>query len=435
MNSRTFRDIEPGGQITASGYSFCIAIMLASESKSVLRWLVIKCIVIFSLYVVGYENHNAKNFSVNLARVMITQNFHEGKMLLLMSRFLHTKYSSLTPYDTSEEVESLKGYLRLNTNESPFPPSNNVIKYAREAARGMNYYSDPECRLLAEKLSSMFGIKPENIVFGNGSDEILNFIFMAFCENGAAFPEITYSFYKILADFHGVDCVRVPLREFRIVPEDYANMNGRTIFIANPNAPTGIALTLAELERIITSNPDSLIVIDEAYVDFGAQSAVKFIESYDNVIITRTFSKSRSMAGARLGWCMTNEALARDIRNIKNTLTPYNINAMTQAAGLGALEDDEYTRKNINVICRVRDNTKNRLREMGFEVLDSLTNFLFARHEKISGGKIYSSLRKRRIIIRHFEEISDFNRITIGSPEQMQITLEVLRDIVSHETR
>ena len=348
-----------------------------------------------------------------------------------MNKFLHSKYKSLTPYDTSEELESLTDYIRLNTNESPYPPSPKAIEYANKASHGMNYYSDPECRELAAKLAELMKIKPSQIVFGNGSDEILNFLLMAFCENGAAFPDITYSFYKVLSELHGVNYVTVPLRDFRIYPEDYADMNHRTLFITNPNAPTGIALSLNELERIINLNPDSLIVIDEAYIDFGAESAIRFIGEYDNVAVVRTFSKSRSLAGGRLGWCMTNESLAHDIRNIKNSVAPYNINAMTQAAGIGTIEDEEYTQKNIAEICRERELTRNALCEMGFDVLDSKTNFLFAHHEKISGIRIFEALKERHIMIRHFSKpgINDWNRITIGTHEQMQAMLNALKEI------
>lgn len=354
-----------------------------------------------------------------------------------MSRFLHSKYNSLEPYDTSGEVESLTGYIRLNTNESPYPPSPKAIEYSHRASMSMNYYSDPDCRELTSKLASLMKIKPSQIVFGNGSDEILNFIFMAFCENGAAFPDLTYSFYRILAELHGVNYVTVPLRDFRVYPEDYADMNKRTIFIANPNAPTGIALSLNELERIINLNPESLIVIDEAYVDFGAESALRFIDDYDNVIVVRTFSKSRSLAGGRLGWSMTNESLSRDIMNIKNTIAPYNINAMTQAAGIGTVEDEEYTQKNIAEICSEREITKKAMREIGFDVIDSRTNFLFARHERISGMEIFDSLKAKRIMIRHFSNprISDWNRITIGTHEQMQAMLEALKEITKEITK
>ena len=355
-----------------------------------------------------------------------------------MSRFLHTKFSSLTPYDTSGEIESMKGYIRLNTNESPFPPSPKAITYSHDAAQGLNYYSDPDCSQLAGKIAEMYSLDPAQIVFGNGSDEILSFIFTGLCENGAAFPNITYSFYKILAKFYGVDCVTVPLKNFCVDPSYYRDMRKRTIFIANPNAPTGIALSLKDIETVITSNPESLIVIDEAYIDFGGDSAVTLLPKYDNLIITRTFSKSRSMAGARLGWCMTNPELSRDIRAIKNTITPYNINAMTQAAGLGALEDEEYTRRNIDMIRKVRDNTRTRLQEMGFTVLDSSANFLFAKHESISGENIFNALKKNHIMIRHFTNppaISDYNRITIGTAEQMQILLEVMKGITENETK
>ncbi|MBR2208516.1 MAG: histidinol-phosphate transaminase [Synergistaceae bacterium] len=353
-----------------------------------------------------------------------------------MSRFLHSKFnaSTLDPYDTSEELESMNGYVRLNTNESPFEPSVNLIKSVRSAAGTLNFYPDPDCRKLREKLADLMSVKPSEIVFGNGSDEILNFLFSAFCEHGAAFPDITYSFYKILAKFHGVDFIQIPLDEnFCVNPDDYKNLNGRTIFIVNPNAPTGIFLSLDDIEKVINQNPDSLIIIDEAYIDFGGESAKKLINEYKNLVVVRTFSKSRSLAGARLGWCMACEEIAKDINDIKNTVAPYNINAMTQAAGLAALEDEETTQKNVKLIKSVRDNTKNRLREMGFEVLDSSTNFLFVRHERVSGEKIFEVLKRCRIMIRHFnnpEKISNFNRITIGTAEQMQIMLEVLRRVI-----
>ena len=350
-----------------------------------------------------------------------------------MSRFLNSKYSSLIPYDTSEEIESMNGYIKLNTNESPFPPSPEAIKYSSEASKTLNFYSDPECRLLSEKISELLDVKTSEIVFGNGSDEILNFIFMGFCEKGAAFPDITYSFYKILADYNGVDYIKIPLKNFRIIPEDFSDMKGRTIFIANPNAPTGIAMNLNDIEKIIAQNPESLVVIDEAYVDFGTESAKNLVHKYENLIVTRTFSKSRSMAGARLGFGIACEKLAGDMRTIKNTITPYNINSMTQAAGLGVLNDENYTRKNIAKIIEIRERTKNELEKLGFEVLNSATNFLFARHENVKGEIIFDELKKRNIMIRHFEnpeKISDFNRITIGTNEQMNTLIKSMKEFL-----
>ncbi|MBR0093907.1 MAG: histidinol-phosphate transaminase [Synergistaceae bacterium] len=353
-----------------------------------------------------------------------------------MSRFLHSKFNALDPYDTSEELESMNGsYIRLNTNESPFAPSLKVMERAKEAAGTLNFYPDPDCTRLREKLADLMSVKPSEIVVGNGSDEILNFIFTAFCERGATFPDITYSFYKILAKFHGVDFITMPLDEdFRVSPDDYKNLNGRTIFIANPNAPTGIFLKLDDVERVVAHNPDSLVVIDEAYVDFGGESAKSLLNTHKNLIVVRTFSKSRSMAGGRLGWCMTCEELARDIRDIKNTFTPYNINAMTQAAGLATLEDEATTQANIKLIQTVREDVKLRLREIGFEVLDSSTNFLFARHRSLGGEKIFEALKRRGIMVRHFsspQKISDFNRITIGTAEQMQRFLKAVAEAVS----
>ena len=350
-----------------------------------------------------------------------------------MSRFLHTKYQSLIPYDTSEESESLSGFIRLNTNESPYPPSPKAIEYAHRASSGMNYYPDPDCSDLAGKLATLLNVRPNEIVFGNGSDEILSFIFTGLCGRGAAFPKVTYSFYKILAEFHGVNYITLPLRDFRIRPEDYVNLRGRTVFIANPNAPTGLALGLAELEGVITANPESLIVIDEAYIDFGGVSAVGLVHEYEIGMVVRTFSKSRSLAGARLGWCVAGEMVARDLRTIKNAVAPYNVNAMTQGAALGALEDEEYTRRNIGEICRTREGVKGALREMGFEVLDSETNFLFARHGSVEGGKIHEGLKSEGIIIRHFSSLPEWNRITIGTPEQMNRFLGAVKNLVNRQ--
>lgn len=349
-----------------------------------------------------------------------------------MSKFLRAKFQSLEPYDTSEELESMNGYIRLNTNESPFTPSPKSIEYAHEAAKGLNYYCDPECKLLAEKIAVMLNVKPSEIVFGNGSDEILNFLFMGFCEKGAAFPEVTYSFYKILAKFHGVNYITLPLnKNLWIDVADYAGMDGRTIFIANPNAPTGLATLLIGIESIVLQNPNSLVVVDEAYIDFGGKSAVDLIHRYKNLVVTRTFSKSRSLAGGRLGYCIANEELAKDIRDIKNTITPYNINAMTQAAGLGSLEDDDYYRQNIKSICDVRESTKINLRKLGFDVTDSMTNFLFTRHERFSGQEIFNFLKQNGIMIRYFSSLPEYNRITIGTHEQMQKLLNLLGGLIN----
>lgn len=350
-----------------------------------------------------------------------------------MTKFLHSKFSSITPYNTSGDKSPKSNLIRLNTNENPFPPSKKSIEYALQASHDLNFYGDPECVLLTKELANLLRVNQNEILFGNGSDEILNFIFMGFCENGVIFPDITYSFYEVLANFYNLNYTKIPLKNFRIDLPDYYDYDGKTIVFANPNAPTGLTLNQNEIEKIILHNKNSLIIIDEAYVDFSGKSCVELVKKYDNLIIIRTFSKSRSMAGARLGFCVACENLINDLRNIKNSIAPYNVNSMTQAAGIGVLKDEDYTQKNIKIICVTRDKTKKQLEELNFEVLDSSTNFLFAKHESLSGEKIYSELLKQNILIRHFrkpEQITNFNRITIGTPEQMQKMIDTLKEII-----
>ena len=262
---------------------------------------------------------------------------------------------------------------------------------------------------------------------------------MAFCDKdkGAVFPDITYGFYKVFADLNGVPYREIPLNEdFTINLGDY-NKNSETIFIANPNAPTGIFIKPEMLEEVLTKNPDCIVVIDEAYVDFGNQSAIPLIKKYDNLLVTGTFSKSRSMAGARLGFGIASKAIIKDLNAIKYSTNPYNINKMTMAAGLGVLEDEAYTKKNCDLICKIRDYTKEKLSDLGFLVTDSKANFIFAKHPKISGEKIYNELRKRGILVRHFkgERICEYNRITVGTKKQMDKLIAALTAIIKEEEK
>ena len=350
-----------------------------------------------------------------------------------MSRFFSGKYAALTPYTPGEQPKD-RQFIKLNTNESPFPPSPKAQEYAARAARGLNLYSDPSCASLIAKMAEVLGVEPEEILFTNGSDDILNFAFMAFCDEktGAAFPDITYGFYPVFAALNGIDYVEIPLREdFTINVEDYIGLN-RTIFIANPNAPTGIVLTLPEIERILRGNPDNVVVIDEAYVDFGAESAVKLIHQYGNLLVTQTFSKSRSMAGARLGFGVACKDLIRDLNTLKFSTNPYNINAMTMATGIGALEDGGYFRSNCAAIVENRAWTTDELKRLGFQVLPSMANFVFAKHPALSGARLYTELRNRGVLVRHFSSprLEDYNRITIGSAEQMQEFIRIVTEIL-----
>ena len=350
-----------------------------------------------------------------------------------MSRFFSNKYDALTPYTPGEQPKILN-LVKLNTNESPFPPSPKTVKAAAEAAERLELYSDPTCSVLTEKMAEILGVKPEQVLMTNGSDEILNFAFMAYGDKNMpiVFPDITYGFYPVFAQLSNIPYEEIPLDdEFKIRVSNYIGIN-KTIVIANPNAPTGIALSLNEIEEIIKSNPDNIVVIDEAYVDFGNQSAVCLVDKYDNLLVTGTFSKSRSMAGARLGFGVASKEIIQDLNTIKYSTNPYNINRMTMAAGIGALEDEEYTKKNCGIICENREYTMTKLKEMGFAMTPSTTNFIFAKHPTVSGMDIYTKLREKGILVRHFtgERICEYNRITVGTREQMDKFLTAVGEIL-----
>ena len=348
-----------------------------------------------------------------------------------MSRFFSEKYARLEPYTPGEQPRNRK-FIKLNTNESPYPPSPLARKYAKEAAESLQLYSDPTCASLVRAASEYYGLEGDEMLFTNGSDEILNFAFMAFCDSrhGAYFPDITYGFYPVFANLNGVPYTRIPLKEdFSIDLSDYRGLKG-AIFIANPNAPTGLALTLPQIEALLTANPDSVVVIDEAYVDFGAESCVGLIRKYQNLLVTQTFSKSRCLAGGRLGMGFGCRALIQDLNTIKYSTNPYNVNAMTMAAGVGALEDRPYFEACRREIMQTRGTTAAELKKLGFAMPDSMANFLFARHPNIGGQQLYQTLKDRGILVRHFEtpRLKDYNRITIGSPEQMETLIaEVAR--------
>lgn len=350
-----------------------------------------------------------------------------------MSRFFSSKYSNLKPYVPGEQPRD-KRYIKLNTNESPFPPSPKAQSYAAEAAKNLQLYSDPECTAITQKMAQLYGLKPSQVFFGNGSDEALYLAFLAFCdgETPAAFPDITYGFYKVFAQFLGIPYTQIPLKEdFSIDPADYLDVK-KTVFIANPNAPTGQLLSLSQIEQILSSNPDHVVVIDEAYIDFGGESAVKLIDSYENLLVTQTFSKSRSLAGGRLGMAFGNEKLISDLRTAKYSINPYNVNSMTMAAGLGCLEDEDYTRQNCQKIMENRTYTTQKLRSQGFEVLDSSANFVLAGHPDITGEKLYTALKDKGILVRYFDSprLRPYVRITIGTKQEMDTLVKAVSEIL-----
>ena len=354
-----------------------------------------------------------------------------------MSRFLSQRFAALEAYTPGEQPQDIQ-YVKLNTNESPFPPSPEVIAAVSAAqVAKLNLYPDPTCRVLKEKLAALYGLAPENVFISNGSDDILNFSFMAFCDDGrpVAFPAISYGFYPVYADLYHLPYTAIPLREnFRLEPEDYCGLN-RNVVIANPNAPTGRAISPTDVEKILASNPNHVVLIDEAYVDFGGESCRGLIPRYDNLLVCQTFSKSRSMAGGRLGFALGNADLIADLEKIKYSTNPYNINRLTLAAAEAAVDSNDYYVKSCRIIAENRAYTVAALSELGFETVPSVANFIFTRCGSIKGCDLYRRLKAKGVLVRHWNkpEISDYVRVTIGSREQMDIFLDRVRELLKEE--
>ena len=345
-----------------------------------------------------------------------------------MSRFLSEKFSNIEPYTPGEQPK-VSNLIKLNTNESPFPPSPKVIEALnKEEISKLNLYSDPDTKEVIDAIAKTFGVNANQVLMGNGSDEILAFAFQAFCDknNQPCFADITYGFYPVFCELYGLQPEIIPLKDdLSIGIEDYISKN-KPIFIANPNAPTGLALSLSDIEKILKSNKDSVVLIDEAYVDFGAESAVSLVDKYDNLIVSRTFSKSRNLAGARIGFAISNAQLIEDMCKMKFSFNPYNLNRLSIIAGKESVLDTEYFNRCISEIISNREYTVNELTKRGFTIPDSKANFIFAKHNTLSGEEYFNGLRKRNIVVRYFskERIKDYVRITIGSIEQMKSLIE-----------
>ena len=344
-----------------------------------------------------------------------------------MSRFMSQRFAGLEAYTPGEQPQDMQ-YVKLNTNESPFPPSPEVIAaVSAEEVGKLNLYPDPECKVLRKKLADLYGVGEENVFLSNGSDDILNFAFMAFCDKSrpVAFPDISYGFYPVYADLYHLPYTPVPLREdFRLEPEDYLEMR-HNIVIANPNAPTGRAISVVDIERIVQSNPNHVVLIDEAYVDFGAESCYPLIRKYDNLLVCMTFSKSRSMAGGRLGFALGSAGLIQDLNKIKYSTNPYNINRLTMAAAIAAVDSDSYYKANCRRIAENREYTVAELAKRGFTTLPSLANFIFTSCPDMDGGTLYQALKQRGVLVRYWNKpaLKNHVRVTIGSREQMDAFL------------
>ncbi len=349
-----------------------------------------------------------------------------------MSRYLNASLQALEAYVPGEQPRDQR-YIKLNTNESPYPPAPSVCSaIGEEDVALLRLYSDPTGKNLKEKLAGLYGVKPENVFLSNGSDEVLNFAFLAFGGKGAVFPDISYGFYSVFADLYGIEYIQIPLKEdFSLDYRDYCGQ-GKLVVIANPNAPTGLSIPVDAVEKMAASNPDNVVIIDEAYVDFGGETALPLIEKYDNLLVTRTFSKSRCLAGGRLGYAFGAPALIADLEKIKYSTNPYNLDRLTLQLGEATVDAEDYYRQMCVRIQETRAWTRDQLEQLGFQVLPSRTNFLFARTDRVDGGELYRMLKERGILVRHFANprICQFNRITIGTPEDMATLIGVLKDIL-----
>ena len=342
----------------------------------------------------------------------------------------------VVPYVPGEQPQKEK-MIKLNTNENPYPPAPGVQKVLEEfAVDRLRKYPDPVVGKLVQAIADYYGVKKEEVFVGVGSDDVLAMIFMTFF-NGKEpilFPDVTYSFYDVWADMLRIPYVKIPLDEnLCIQPADYNRENGGIIF-PNPNAPTGELLALDAVEEIIKANPDVIVVVDEAYIDFGGESALPLIEKYDNLIVVQTFSKSRSMAGSRIGFAISNEKIIKYLNDVKYSFNSYTMDALTIDLGTAAIQDKEYFEMTRNQIIATREWTKEELRKLGFDFGDSKSNFIFATHKDIPAVELYEALREADIYVRYFkkpERINNYLRISIGTDEEMKELIAFLTSFIN----
>lgn len=342
---------------------------------------------------------------------------------------LYDNIRRVTPYIPGEQPTGK--VIKLNTNECPYAPSPRVAAaLAACDTERLRLYPEPDCHTLKDALAAHYALAPDEIFVGVGSDDVLALAFLTFFagKKPVLFPDITYSFYDVWAKLYGIPYETIPLADdFTLCPQDYARANGGIIF-ANPNAPTGIALPLSGVEEILEANPDSVVIVDEAYIDFGAATALALCKKYENLVVVRTMSKSRALAGMRIGYAFASARLIQAMEDVKASINSYTMTTLSLAAGKAAIEDTEYFRETLEKIIRTREETTASLRQLGFLVTDSKANFLFAKKPNTSAQTLYERLRERGIYVRYFNKprIDEYLRITIGTDEEMKHLLEEL---------
>lgn len=348
-----------------------------------------------------------------------------------MSKYWSPSIQSLVPYTPGEQPQ-VEGLIKLNTNENPYPPAPGVTRALRDFETDrLRLYPDPESAQLKQALAHNTGLDCDQIFVGNGSDEVLALTFMALLrqDKPLLLPETTYSFYNVYIDLYGIQARHIPLTDdFRIDLSQYCQPNGGIIF-ANPNAPTGISVPLDDIRNLLESTPDSVVVVDEAYVDFGAESATALVNEYPNLLVTQTFSKSRSLAGLRIGCAFGHSDLIEALERVKNSFNSYPLDMLAEVAAIASLEDEAYFNDCIERVIATRQWTTEALNRLGFEVLPSHTNFVFAAHADLTGAELMTYLRENRILVRHFTKplIENHLRISIGTDEEMQALIDCLK--------
>ncbi len=341
----------------------------------------------------------------------------------------------LSPYTPGEQPR-IEGLVKLNTNECPLPPSPRALAAMREAVNeNLRLYPDPESVALRKTLAAYHGLGVDNVFVGNSSDEVLAHTFLALLKHDEPllFPDVTYSFYPVWAKLYGIAYETVALDEdMRIVTESYRRDSAGAIVFANPNAPTGIALGRDAIARLLNENADIPVVVDEAYVDFGGETAIPLIADHPNLLVVRTFSKSRALAGLRVGYALGSASLIEALSRVKNCFNSYPVNRIAQAGAIASVEDEAYFQASLKTIVAERENMTAQLRELGFEVLPSSANFVFARHKNTRGVELAQALRDRAVLVRHFNapRTKDFLRITVGTAEQTEKLVAALKDIL-----
>ncbi|SEF74370.1 histidinol-phosphate transaminase [Marinobacterium lutimaris] len=348
-----------------------------------------------------------------------------------MSKFWSPAIESLVPYTPGEQPR-IANLTKLNTNENPYPPAPGAAEAIKSFATDrLRLYPDPNASRLKEALASEFETDSSKIFVGNGSDEVLALAFMAFFRQPKPLlmPETSYSFYDVYANLYAIDHQKIPLtHDFRIELDDYPSENGGIIF-ANPNAPTGVALPLSAIKTLLERNQDSVVLVDEAYVDFGGESAASLVDEFPNLLVVQTFSKSRSLAGMRIGYAIGSVELIDGLERVKNSFNSYPLDMLAIEAGCASLADKNYFSQTCQRIMQTREQSREALQALGFEVLPSATNFLFAKHGELSGSELMTYLREHNILVRHFSKplIADYLRITVGTDAEMALLIETLR--------